>query len=104
MQTRVWQGMLAAYVDLCEAFNSVMRYFLWRILGLNGVQAKLIDLMSELYSGSESAVRCGDTIPDLFPLMTVVFQGCVLAPSLFTTYIDWILGRLSEISSCGASF
>ena len=94
MQTRVWQGMLAAYVDLCEAFNSVMRYFLWRILGLNGVQAKLIDLMSELYSGTESAVRCSGTICDLFPVVTGVRQGCVLGPTLFSTCMDWILGRM----------
>ena len=60
------QGLLAAYVDLCKAFVSVNRDALWRILGLCGVPPKLIDLMSELYSGTESAVRCGGTISDLF--------------------------------------
>ena len=77
---------------------------LWRILGLRGVPPKLIDLMSELYSGAESAVRCGGTIPDLFPVINGVCQGCVLAPTLFSTCMDWILGRMSERSSCGASF
>ena len=48
---------------------------LWRILGLRGVLTKLIDLMSELYSGTESAVSCGDTISDLFPVVTGVRQG-----------------------------
>ena len=77
---------------------------LWRILGLHEVPPKLINLMSELYSGTESAVRCGGTISDLFPVVTGVRQGCVLAPTLFNTYMDWILGRMSERSSCGASF
>ena len=58
---------------------------LWRNLGLPEVPSKLIDLMSELYSGTESAVRCGGTITDLFPVVTVVSQGCVLAPTLFST-------------------
>ena len=58
---------------------------LWRILSLRGVPPKLIDLMSELYSGNESAVRCGGTISDLFPVITGVRQGCVLAPTLFST-------------------
>ena len=49
---------------------------LWRILGLRGVPPKLIDLMSELTSGTESAVRCGDTISELFPVVTGVRQGC----------------------------
>ena len=79
-------------------------YALWRILGLRGVALKLIDLMSELYSGTESAVRCGGTISDLFSGVTGVRQGCVLAPTLFSTCMDWILGRMSERSSCGASF
>ena len=77
---------------------------LWRILGLRGVPSKLINLMSELYSGTESAVRCGDTISDLFSVVTGVHQGCVLASTRFSTCMDLILGRTTERSSCGASF
>ena len=51
------QGLLAAYVDLCKVFDSVNQDALWRILGLRGVPPKLINLISELYSGTESAVR-----------------------------------------------
>ena len=72
------QGLSAAYVDLCKAFHSMNQDALWRILGLCEVPEKLINMMSELYSGTESAVRCGDTISDLFPIVTVVHQGCVL--------------------------
>ena len=77
---------------------------LWSLAGLHGVPPKLIDLVSELYSGTESAVRCGDYISDLFPVVPGVRQGCVLAPTLFTTCMDWILGRMPDRSSCGASF
>ena len=47
------QGLLAADVDLCKAFDSVNWDALERILGLRGVPPKLINLMSELYSGTE---------------------------------------------------
>ena len=60
--------------------------------------------MSELYSGTESAVSCGGTISGLFPVVTEVCQGCVLAPTLFSTCMDWIPGRISKRSSCSASF
>jgi len=60
----------------------VNRDVLWRIIGLRGVSPKLID----------------------FPVVTGVRQGCVLAPTLFSTCMDWILGRMSERSGCGASF
>ena len=83
--------------------DSVNWEALWRNFGLRGVPPKLIILMSELYSGAESAVRCGDAISDLFPVVTGVRQGCVLAPTLFSTCMDWIRGRMSERSSCGAS-
>ena len=57
---------------------------LWRIFSPRGVPPKLIDLMSEQYSGAESAVRCGDTISDLFPVVTGVLQGCLLARTVFS--------------------
>ena len=88
------QGLLAADVDLCKACDSVNRDALWRILSLVGVPPKLINLMTEQYSGTKSAVRCGDTISNLFPVVTGVFQGCVLTPTLFSTCMDWILGRM----------
>ena len=61
-----WQGLLAAYeyVDLCKAFDSVNRDALWRILCLRGVPPKLINMISELYFGTENAVRCGSTTSD----------------------------------------
>ena len=65
---------------------------------------KLIDLMSELYSATESAVRCGRIISDLFPVVTGVCQGCVLTPTIFSTYMDWIVGWMSERLSCGTYF
>ena len=98
------QTLLAAYVDLCKVFNSVNRDALWRILGLRGVPPKLINLMSDQYSGTESAVRCGGTISDLFQVFNGVCQGYVLAPTLFSVCMDWILVRMSERSSCGAPF
>ena len=42
--------------------------------------------MSELYSGTESAVRCGGTIADLFPVVTGVRQ-CVYWPPHFSAFV-----------------
>ena len=85
---KLQQGLLAVYINLCKAFVSVNQDALWRIIGLCGVPTKLINLMSKLYSGTESAVRRGDTISDLFPVVTGVHSGCVLAPTLFSACID----------------
>ena len=77
------QGLLAAYVDLWKAFDSVNRDALWRILGLRGVPPKLNNLIFELYSGTESAARCGGTISDLFPFVAGVHQGVCSVPHTF---------------------
>jgi len=90
------QGMLTAHVDLHKVFDSVNRDALWGILGVRGVSLKLIDLISELYSGTESAVRYGGVISDLLQVVTGVRQGCVLVRTLSRTCMDWILGRMSE--------
>ena len=97
MQARVSAAAACSrWVDLCKAFDSVNRDAVWRIIGLHGVPSKLIDLMSELYSGTESAVRSCGSISHLFPVVTGVCQGCVLAPTLFSACMDWILRGMSE--------
>ena len=97
------QGMLAAYVDLKKAFDSVHRETLWEHLGLRGIPAGIIGLLSGLYSDTESAVKCGGGVSDFFPVTAGVRQGCVLAPTLFNACMDWVLGRTVDRSSCGAS-
>ena len=61
-------------------------------------------LLSGLYSGTESVVKCGGGVSSFFPVHTGVRQGCVLAPSLFNTCMDWLLGRVVDQSYCGAIF
>ena len=97
------QGMLAAYVDLKKAFDSVHRETLWDLLRLRGIPARIIGLLTGLYSGTVSAVKCGGGESSFFPVNTGVRQGCVLAPSLFNTCMDWVLGRVVEQSHCGVS-
>ena len=80
------------------------RDVLWRILALRGIQPKLVNLLSGVYSGTKSAVRCDGTIFDFFPVNTSVRHVCVLARTLFNTCMDHVLGRMSEKSDCGVSF
>ena len=82
------QELLAAYVNLCKAFDSVNRDALWRILGLLGLPPKLINLMSELHSGTESAVRCGVPSLTYFQLLLVFVRGVYWPPHF--SALAWI--------------
>ncbi|KAG0723422.1 Transposon TX1 uncharacterized protein [Chionoecetes opilio] len=97
------QGMLAAYVDLKKAFDSVHRESLWDLLRLRGIPARTIGLITGLYSGTESAVKCRAGVSSFFPVNTGVRQGCILAPSLFNACMDWVLDKVVDQSDCGAS-
>ena len=77
-----WQELLAADVDLCKSFESVNGDSFWEILGLRSVPPKVIDLISERYSGTESAAKCAVSISDSFPHVTEICQECVLVLTL----------------------
>ena len=92
----------AAYVDLEKAFDSVHRETLWDLLCLRGIPARIIGLLTGLYSGTVSAVKCGGGVSRFFPVNTSVRQVWVLAPSLFNTCMDCVLDRVVEQSHWGA--
>jgi len=73
-------GVLAAYVDLHKAFDSINWDAIWRIFGLRAVSPKLINLIPEQYSGTESDVRCGVSISNLFIFVIGVCQGVYWFP------------------------
>ena len=61
--------MLAAYVDLKKAFHSVHRETFWD-LRHRGIPARIIGLLTGLYSGTVSAVKCGGGVSSFFPVNT----------------------------------
>ena len=95
--------MVVAFVNLKKAVDSAHRETLWDLLHLRGIPIRIIGLLSALYSGTVSAVKCGGGMSSFFPVNTAVRQGCVLAPSLFNTCRDWVLVRFVKQSHCGAS-
>ena len=63
--------MLAAYVNL-KGFDSVHRETLWDLLHLRGIPARIIGLLTGLFSGTVSAVKCGGGVSSFFPVNTGV--------------------------------
>ena len=64
---------------------------------------KILCLIRSLYTDTESAVRWGGDTYDFFHVSTGVRQGCVLAPSLFSACMDWIIGSTVGRGFSGAS-
>ena len=47
--------------------------------------------MRNLYAGQEATVRTGHGITDWFQIVKGVRQGCILSPSLFNLYTEYII-------------
>ncbi len=87
------QGTLKAYVDafftVKKKNDTVHREVLWDLLRLRESPTKNIGQLTDLSSGTESAVNCGGKIVHSFSPMKIVMRlGCVLYPSLFNAYVD----------------
>jgi hypothetical protein len=94
-----------AFIDLRKAFDSVPRGALWRVLRAYGVPPLLVELLMDLHTGTQAAVRLGAVKGESFAVSSGVRQGCVIAPMLFNVYIDFVvrqaLARMPD--ACGVS-
>ena len=72
--------------SLCVDHNK-----LWEILKEMGIPGHLICLLRNLYAGQEVTVRTGHGTTYWFQIGKGVRQGCILSPSLFNFYAEYIM-------------
>ena len=63
----------------------------WKILKEMGIPDHLSCFLRKLYAGQEATVRNGHGTMDWFKIGKGVCQGCILAPSLFNLYAEYIM-------------
>jgi len=90
--------LLAAYVDLKAAFDSLDRQALWLLLKGIGVPSKYINILRDLYSDTTCRVFADGAFSEAFSTTSGVRQGCVAAPNLFNVAVDYWIGRSLERS------
>ena len=64
---------------------------LWKILREMGIADHLTCLLRNLYAGQEATVRTGHGTTHRFQIGKGVGQGCILSPSLFNLYAEYIM-------------
>ena len=81
-----------SFIDLYAiAFDCVDHKKLWKILKKMGIPDHLTCLLRNLYAGQAAKVRTGHGTTDWFQLRKGVCQGCILSPSLFNLYAEYIM-------------
>ena len=64
---------------------------LWKILNKMGIPDYLTCLLRNLYAGKEATIRTGHGTTDWSRIGKRVRQGCILSPSLFNLYAEYIM-------------
>ncbi|XP_072846195.2 transposon TX1 uncharacterized 149 kDa protein [Pogona vitticeps] len=81
------------FIDYAKASDCVDHSKLWQVLKEMGVLDHLIYLLRILYVGQETTVRTGYGTSDWFIIRKGVQQGCILSPSLFSLYAEYIMRK-----------
>ena len=83
------QPLFMAFVGLRKAYDSVPRDTLWRILRVYGVHTKLIELLMDLHTGTQAAVRRGGVMSEWLMCMAGCGRDVLLLPCCATS--TWTL-------------
>ena len=78
------------FIDCVKAFELVDHNKLWKIFKEMGIPDHLTCFLRNLYAGQEAIVRIGRGRTDWFQIGKGVHQGCILSPSLFNLYTEYI--------------
>ena len=93
---------MAVFLDLKAAFDSVNRKSLFNLMLRQGVPLKYVSIMKALYSHTTGRVRAYGQLSNCFRTSSGVRQGCFLSPFLLNFVMDDISGQ--ALKSTAAHF
>ena len=75
-------------MDLEKAYNRVAREELWYCMKKSEIVEKYVQLVQNMYEGSETVVRCAMETTESFKVKVGLHQGSALSPFLFAVIMD----------------
>ena len=76
------------FVDIKKAYDRVAREELWCCMRKSGMVEKYVQLVQDMYEGSETVVRCAVGTTESFKFKVGLHQGSALSPFLFVVIMD----------------
>ena len=85
------------FVDFKDAFDTIWRKALWKMLKAIGVDPKIVNIIENLYSNTKCAVVIDGQITNWFAVNVGVRQGCLLSPTMFNIFLEFVMKDLKSI-------
>ena len=76
------------FVDLEKAYDRVPPKELWYCMRKSKMAKKYVQLVQNMYEGSETVVRCAVRTTESFKVKVGLHQGSALSPFLFAVIMD----------------
>jgi len=88
--------LVTTFIDFTNAFDSVDRSSMWRILRTYGIPERIMGTIKCIYDEVNSRVRLSGQLSEPFNVTTGVLEGDTLAPFLFVIILNFVLQRVPK--------
>ena len=85
--------LVAVFIDLTKAFDTVNREAFWVTLSKLGRPTKFVNLIRQFHDDMTGQVLSDGEASEPFGISNGIKQGCVLAPVLFNLFITCVLNH-----------
>ena len=85
------QDLYHVFTDFKKAFDRVLHAALWATIKKYNISTNLIRVIKNLYGKATSALLFNSSIGNWFRTIFGVRQGCLLSPTLFNIFLEWIM-------------
>ena len=87
------------FIDFKSAFDTIWRKALWKMLAHIGIDKKIIKILEKLYEIFKCAVTIDGKLTEWFSVVVGVRQGCLLSPTLFNIFLEFVINEIENISN-----
>ena len=88
--------LVAAWLDLANAFTSVPHSSITRALEGHRLPPKALNTIASLYRGMQTRYRMAEGLTDSVPIDSGVRQGCPLSPIVFNLILEVVLRMIQR--------
>ena len=82
------------FIDFKASFDTIWRKGLWKMLLAFDVEPKIVWIVEEINSNT----GCSIVICEWFEAQVNLRQGCLLSPTLFNFFLEFVMKEMSELN------